>query len=928
MSKRTPLSLAFPPLVLGKSAGSTIRTEAHAAENAATEETSGEDMGDGVEALLEPVDEPAFELGARMPADEPPPILTEYPMPGVKGRRRAEKAKRARKVKIVDLEPLETEAADDAADDLAAGPRPARLPVWARLAYPAAITLAALWSAPLMAFCLAYQNHYGPFEYAPFPPIVFGGLAILPAVFMLLGAYVLRQAARLSMETGRARALAEELAIPAALAVDQAGGAADAVRREVSRATQAGEAAERQLLSLRQSLADESDRLIAVTEVAERAARTLTESLSRERTGMAALSSSLELQVEAMNDAISRQTQLVAETSDLASMQLQEAQAALAARATDLATAAGEAGEAAELAGEALTRQAERLEAVGDLVGDRLQTLNEDLGRGHSRLADLAVRLQADQQALADRLEGQRLSALATAAEAQDSVIAITGGAEQAAATLRDLIAEADARLRSVGAAVQDEQAALDARARASLSLFRDAVADERAAIEAETQAAIAGLAAWAEETRRTAAADLEAAERAAAAQAEAARAQVEQLGEAAFAVGQKADQVFEARIATARRTIEQSAALVEEAGAQSVGRIDAGIDAAKAALGEVDAMLAAVDQRLAAMPADARAQAETVRIAVEASLAELSASARKVAADTEAVDAALQERVRRNYEMLSEALKTMGKVAAVTEQAAARAQAAPIVVPSPAPAAASFADRAIRAPTPHAPAPYTAAPHIAIPQTPAPEPALRPAALTAGDIGLRPRLRLTPEPERTPARQAAPPPVERPAPVTHETLDPFIRTSAPPPPRRETPRDTAAWTWKDLLSSIDEPPIDDEVLAERLISEIEALGLDAATLLPLSQIDAIATAMQRGDAEGVREAVRALAPGAVRRLSRRVLTDKVLRAQADRYVRRYEDLLHDSAKRDHEGFMTAALLGSEPGRAFLLFDAAVGELH
>ena len=145
--------------------------------------------------------------------------------------------------------------------------------------------------------------------------------------------------------------------------------------------------------------------------------------------------------------------------------------------------------------------------------------------------------------------------------------------------------------------------------------------------------------------------------------------------------------------------------------------------------------------------------------------------------------------------------------------------------------------------------------------------------------------------------------------------------------PVREPARE-AAWTWKDLLSSIDEPPIDDEVLAERLIAEIEAMGLDAANLLPLHRIDEIAAAVQRGDGQSAREAVRGLAPGAVRRLSRRVLTDKVLRAQADRYVRRYEDLLHDSARRDHEGFMTAALLGSDPGRAFLLFNAAVGELH
>ena len=150
----------------------------------------------------------------------------------------------------------------------------------------------------------------------------------------------------------------------------------------------------------------------------------------------------------------------------------------------------------------------------------------------------------------------------------------------------------------------------------------------------------------------------------------------------------------------------------------------------------------------------------------------------------------------------------------------------------------------------------------------------------------------------------------------------------AEPAPSAASPPKDGGWTWKDLLSSIDEPPIDDEVLAERLISEIEALGLDAAALLPLTRIDEIAAVMQSGDTDGVRAVVRTLAPGAVRRLSRRVLTDKVLRSHADRYVRRYEDLLHDSQRRDREGFMTAALLGSGPGRAFLLFNAAVGELH
>ena len=781
------------------------------------------------------------------------------------------------------------------------------LPFWARHSYTAAAALAVIWSACMIAFSQGYQFHDGPFAIPAFPPVVIGLLAVLPATFILLTAYLLRQAARLSLETAKARAMADELAIPAALAVDQAGGAAEAVRREVARATEAGEAAQKQLVSLRETLADESERLIAATTEAERTARTLTESLSRERTQMEALSSSLDAKVESVNEAVERQTRLVAETSDLAAAQLQEAEAMLAARATGLATAAGEAGEAAELAGEALTRQAERLETAGELVETRLSGLTDALGRGHSRLADLAVQLQADQEALAARLEAQRQSASASAAEAEQTMAAATGSADQVAQSLRDLIAEADERLRSVAESVQGEQAALDARARAALSLFRDAVAEERQAIEAESSAALASL-------TQTAAASRDAA----ASGAEAARIQIEQLGEASFAANQFADQAFDSRIAAARRAIEQSAGLLEEAGQRSVERIEGGLATARRALADIEQTLNSVDQRIAAAPEHARSQTEAIRSAVEAGLQEVASSARKIAAETEAVDAALQERVRRNYEMLSEALKTMGKVAAVTEQAAARAQQ-----PAPAPAAQAprFAE-----PIRVSPAPQPA--QAPAPPARAPEP-IRPAALSSGEIGLRPRLRLTPEVEQTTPRSAPPPQTERrPPPVVHETLEAFQKPAAPPAPAREAQRSSTDWTWKDLLSGIDEPPIDDEVLAERLISEIEALGLDAATLLPLSRIDEIASAVQRGDHARARDAVRGLAPGAVRRLSRRVLTDKVLRAQADRYVRRYEDLLTDSAKRDREGFMTSALLGSEPGRAFLLFDAAVGELH
>ena len=65
------------------------------------------------------------------------------------------------------------------------------------------------------------------------------------------------------------------------------------------------------------------------------------------------------------------------------------------------------------------------------------------------------------------------------------------------------------------------------------------------------------------------------------------------------------------------------------------------------------------------------------------------------------------------------------------------------------------------------------------------------------------------------------------------------------------------------------------------------------------------------------------LAGAAVRRLSGRLLADEVLREQADQYIQRYITLLLETARRDQEGYMTASLLGSDQGRAFLLLGVA-----
>lgn len=838
-------------------------------------------------------------------------------------------------------------------------------PGFARHAYAVAAVAALVWAGGLAAFVAGFQTQFGAFEYSPVQWVVIALLAILPATFMLLSAFALRQGAKLAGETRRARALADDLAVPAALAADQTGGALEAMRREIEKASEAARAAREPIVALREALTVESRRLSEAAIQAQATGRLLTETLGRERTALSEMAGSLQLQAADAAEALARQAKVVADASDLAQAQLDEAQASLTARAADLAVAAGDARHAAETATNVLGGQIDHIETTSATTGERLQSLVGALVTEREQLSSLAYTVRADQEDLSARFETQRAQLSEAAADARSGAQALAEASDLGAEALRNLIVSAAEEVRRLAETAHREQLDLDAQAREAVSLFSGVVAEERAMIEAQTRAAINDLAAAAEEARKAAAEHVEMAAEAARAHTDAARlgldrvgdeaaAKIDSLGEAAFAAAQKADQVFDNRIAVARRMIEQSAQVLEETGDRSVQRIEQGLASARSSLADMDGFLAEIDKRMAALPEEARNQAAAVREAVEAGVGDLTAAARRAASETQAIDAAFQERVRRNYEVLSDAVRLMGRVAGAAE---AR-PSAPAPTPAPSSPVIKTAAPVIRNPV----EPETQSERAVIPErlaasggdrairvnlsdtqpvarAPQPPPAevVRPAAMTdpfadlmeptsareaavarradpASAAGLRPRLKLTPATEPAPvARQpAAPPPRPTPAP-----------TPAP------APADDEEWTWRGLLTSMDEPASDDdEALADRLIAEIGALGVDAAALLPRVRIDEIAAALQTGDASGAREVVRRLAPAAVRRLSRRVLTDKVLRTEADRYVRRYEELLVDSARKDREGYMIAALLGSDPGRAFLLLDAAVGDLH
>ena len=237
-----------------------------------------------------------------------------------------------------------------------------------------------------------------------------------------------------------------------------------------------------------------------------------------------------------------------------------------------------------------------------------------------------------------------------------------------------------------------------------------------------------------------------------------------------------------------------------------------------------------------------------------------------------EAMDAAFQERVRRNYDMLTEAVRLVGVVSGDAPPAARR--------------------------------------HTAPPTPPAAEP---PRAARQGEgrqnegrgFGLRGRLRL--EPASDEGRRTPPP-------ATDDKLDwaDLVEGGAD-----DTPLD---------LDSPLPPPPEPAELADRITGVIRRMGVDPNALLPRSRVEEAAEALTAREPDRARQIVRRVAPAAVRSVSRRVLADSDLKADVERYVHDFAQGLNAMA-RAGDGDGVQARLASDAGRAFMLLDAAVGDM-
>ncbi|TAL29149.1 MAG: polar localization protein TipN [Phenylobacterium sp.] len=752
---------------------------------------------------------------------------------------------------------------------------PAGWPIWLTAA-----AVAVLWAAAPIAFAVGYRANIAPLQYDPFALGVFALLSIGPAVFVLLAAYMIRQAQKLAFEARRGRAMAEDMLSPALVAAARAGDVTQAVRDEIARAGAAAEEARETLLAMRDALAFETDKLTGATAQTVRTAGELAGTLGRERSEMSVLAQTLDAQATKVADAITLQARMVADATGVAEAQIREAEAALSARAADLAAAAGEASSAARTAGEDLTRHIARLENAGTGVAEQVRAVEAGLSEQRSALVALSQSLRTDQDVFAGEAEAHAAKLAAFIDEARTSAAEMGERASAGGEQLRRLMSDAALQFRDLAETAKAEREEFGQSTLQSLEAVSAAAAEQRAQLDAQTRSAITALAKAAEETRE-----------AAARHAAAAREQVDHLSEAAFGAGQKANQVFEARLEEARALIEESSKLVETAGQNTARKLEQGAASARAAMDELAAMLSDLEARARELPAAAAGQADQVRAIVADGMDELMAQARRTAQEAEAIDAAFQERVRRNFQMLSEAVRIMGVAAAAPPP-----PIAPLAVAPPPPAASAPPPKPRRAAEPEAVLPVE-----------------EPGDL-ADRIGLRNRIRFTPT-------------------ATDREFSAVFETAAGAPPPAAPPEgddgEEAAgepWTWKDLLASLDGSDTDGERLEETLAGELAQMGVDPVRLLPPGRVEEIAAALQTGDLDGAREVVRKLAPAATRRIARRLFTDEDIRRRTEIFVRRFRTLTDDAAARDPGGLALASLLEAEGGRTFLLLDAAAGD--
>ena len=772
-----------------------------------------------------------------------------------------------------------------------------------------ATAISVLWAGGLAAFVLGAQGSLDAFSVAPFRLAVLALLCLFPIGLIFASAFALRNAAALSRQTQRTAALADAMLAPAASAASQTVDLVDALRSQVDHAVRAVRLAHADIAELSSRLKSETDRLQDASQIARAATASITRSLEHEREAVNLMSQSLGHQSAGIIEAVDRQARMVADASDLAQTQLREAEASLASTASDMMGAASDVSDSARRISEDLDRQTQRLETAGSGVADQIRSVEEGLSQQRAGLVSAALSLRADQEDFAVHIENQRAQLTEALSITRIATVDLGETSARGIDVLRDIVLTAQENFRSVMGAAENERTAFETRVHATLSNISVMAADARDDLINETKRSLDQLSTAATDARK--AADMA---------AQTAQSRVDRLNESIFEASKKADEVFDSRFNAARRLIENSAELISEAGDQTAEKLDQSFAHAREAIGEVSAALNELTTSADQLPLMARDRLDEIRKAVEDGVSAMTAAAKRAAVETEAVDQVFQDRVKRNYEMLNEAVRLMGVISG--DQPLPQGQAS---VEAP--------DRPRERDYGRGFAPARQTP--ALRETPAPRVQPQPTAPAASSSAGRLRLSAVSETRPSPGPQ----PTSQPAQPS---------TRAPQPPQGGKGGD--GWSWRDLLNGMEsgsgeprtegsvqsyepvqapQPPLDPEFdnLDDLMIGEVTAMGVDATALLSRSRIEETIAAIMAEDNEGARMVVRRVAPAAIRRLSRRLLTDGHLRQQANDFATYYDQQINMALMSKEPSRALNDVLATDPGRAYLLLDAAISDL-
>jgi len=726
---------------------------------------------------------------------------------------------------------------------------------------------------------------------------------------ILASGYALRQASKLVAQTKRSEEMAQSLVGPVAVAAVDTEGLVRLLKSQIQDSLSAFKMAKDEMAVMSQSMREDAHLLHKAAELAHTKGQGLTASFTKERTALDTLSDKLGSQITGVLDAVDRQSRMVADASDLAQAQLREAEAALSTRALELSQTASEAQDISRAICEDLDQQTQRLETAGAAVSDQIQSVAQTLGEQRAELVSSALSLRAEQEDFAAHLDDARLQLTDSLAITRNATLDLSDNAAKGIENLKSVLDGASGAFQDLIAHSEEERLLMQDRVASTLDAIAQQAAGVRQDLLSETQTMMTRLSLAASEARQSTDQATQIAQE-----------RVDRLNESLFAAGMKADDVFESRLNAAKKLIDESSDLIVQAGQASTIKLNESFAQAHNTMSEAQTMLDALSETANRLPQLAQERLYDIRKSVEDGIMAMNAAAQQAAQETEALDKAFQERVKRNYEMLQESVNLMG-VLSGKPHASAALKSVPLPRPKP-----------------------LINPNLAKPAT---DPATN-SHLDAPTQISRPKLRLSPidEAEVTATISDNAPPSVPPVAM------PVIEVANSNPPQASGKSDS--WSWREVFSGINNDqgsapegattfdlghdddnqddlatlerilktrgpkpqvqdlllganPADPELLMplsepispphdpdfdqmdDRIMIALSDLKVDLGVLLGKSRLEDITKVWLTDEAKGARALIRRNAPTIVRKLSKLISQDKALEAQSRRFVSNFE---------------------------------------